>query len=201
MLYVFDLVGVAVFAVSGALVAARKGMDLFGGMVLAVVTAIGGGTIRDLLLDEPVFWIGDPTYVIVAGGVALVTEIFGPRILPRGKPLLFADACGLALFTVMGAAKANATGTPAITAVVMGVLTGVAGGAIRDMLAGDIPLVLRKEIYATASIFGATVYILMRHLELGAQLAAWTGLFATLLLRLAAIRWHLQLPRFLGGPE
>ncbi len=201
MIYYFDLAGVAVFAISGALVAGYKRMDLFGVLVLALVTAVGGGTLRDLLLGARVFWVADPTYVIVAGTAALLTAALGIRVVARKRLLLFADAAGLALFTVLGAHKATVAGTAPSIAIVMGVMTGVVGGAVRDLLAQEIPLVLRREIYATAAFVGACVFVLLLEAGLAMRPAAWTGLLATLGLRVAAIHWKLSLPVFSLGSD
>ncbi len=160
LVYYFDLFGTAVFAFSGVLVAGRLRMDAIGVIVLAAVTAIGGGTIRDLLIGaSPIFWIQDPTYLWVILATAAVGMWLArvPRRLPW-YALPVADAFGLALFVVIGAKKALLFGTSGMVAVVMGVITGVAGGLIRDVLARDIPMVLQKEIYATACIFGGVLY-------------------------------------------
>lgn len=195
LVYFLDLFGVAVFAVSGALAATRKQMDLFGVVVLATVTGIGGGSLRDMLLDiGPVFWVIDPTYVLITTAAALFTMLVRWHYRPPGVALLVADAFGLALFSVLGAQKALAAGAPGVIAVVMGILTGVAGGAIRDLLSGEIPLVLRREIYATAAFAGASVFVLLRELDAEPTPAALIGLLCALLLRLAAIRWRLSLP-------
>jgi uncharacterized membrane protein YeiH len=140
ILYLLELIGVAVFAVSGALAAGRKRLDLLGVLLIATVTAIGGGTLRDLLLNRhPVFWIKDPTYlpvILAAAALTVVSSRFRP---PPRTSLLIADAFGLALFTISGAQIAEARGLPAIIVVVMGAITGTAGGVLRDVLCGEIP--------------------------------------------------------------
>ncbi len=202
MLYVLDLLGVAVFAVSGALAAGRKSLDLLGVFVAAVMTAIGGGTIRDVLLGRsPVFWIEDTTYLIVIGLAAAVTiptararpvrTLEGPR-----RAFLIADALGLALFTVSGTRIALAAGLPWLTAVVMGAITGTAGGVMRDVLVGEVPLVLRRDLYATASLAGGVTYIGLEALALPVLPAALAGAAVVVALRLAAIVWGLHLPVF-----
>lgn len=202
MLYALDLIGVAVFAATGALVAARKRMDAFGLMVLAIVTAVGGGTIRDVLIRAPeVFWIADPTYVIVAVAAAFATLLLRWQIRPPRVMLPVADACGLALFCVLGARKAIDAGVSPIIAVVMGVLTGVAGGVIRDLLANEIPLVLRREIYATAAFVGAGLFLLCDTAGIPKPAPTLIGGAAALALRLAAIRWNLSLPVLTSAGE
>lgn len=198
IIYLLDLAGTAVFAISGVQVAGQMRMDPFGATVLAAVTAIGGGTIRDAVLDVgPAFWVHDPTYLTVIILTSMLTILFANRS-HRMPPILLplADAAGLALFTVIGTQKALAYGAPGMTAVVMGVITGVAGGIIRDLLASRVPMVLQKDIYATASVLGGVVYT--GSLAIGiteglAMLLAMTGVFT---LRMAAVHWHLRLPMF-----
>lgn len=188
--YILDLFGVAVFAITGALVAREKRMDIFGVIVVALVTAIGGGTLRDMILGRtPVFWVNDPTYIIVGTLVAILTiPIALLNLLPR-RPLLIADAFGLAVFTVIGTQTALDFGVTEFIAILLGVMSSVTGGIIRDVLSNQIPLILRKEIYATASLCGAVVYIIFQHDATFAPIATISGMIVTLALRLAAIRW------------
>ena len=194
-LHLFDLAGVAVFAVSGVLVAGRKQLDWVGVLVIATLTAIGGGTIRDVLLDRhPIFWIGDPTYlfVIVAATVATLSYV---RIRPPpGAALLYADALGLAFFAISGAQIAEAQSLAPLIVVLMGTITGVAGGVLRDVLCAEIPLILRRDVYATAAVAGASVYSVVQLLGAPRPWAASAGMLVIVLLRFAAIRWGLQLP-------
>jgi uncharacterized membrane protein YeiH len=195
-LYLLDLFGVLVFAISGALVAGRCGMDVFGVLVVSAVTAIGGGTIRDVLLDRhPVFWIDDPTYlaVIVLAAAAVVTyaRLFP---VPEGS-LLIADAFGLAVFTAIGARVAEEAGVSATIVVLMGVITGVAGGVVRDLLCGRVPLILRTDLYASASFSGALAYVFLSAANLGGLVVPVT-VAVVFAVRLAAIRYHLRLPAF-----
>ncbi|AZQ09532.1 MULTISPECIES: trimeric intracellular cation channel family protein [Shewanella] len=197
-IYFFDLCGTAVFALTGALAAGRHRMDPFGVTVLAAVTAVGGGTIRDAIIGAtPVFWLRDPNYVIVILATVLFTLIFirRPRKVPQ-YTLPIADALGLALFTFIGAQKALSLGLNGMSAVIMGLITGVGGGIIRDVLCRQIPMVLRTEIYATASIIGGIAYTLSLQLGMNAKTAMWLSMLSALMLRLAAIRWHLSLPAF-----
>ena len=195
-LYILDLLGVAVFAASGALAAGRKRMDVFGVIVIGAVTAVGGGTLRDLLLDRhPVFWMADPTYIVVIVVAALVTLAYVRYRRPPGNALAIADAFGLALFTIGGAQVAERAGVPGLIVVLMATMTGVAGGVLRDVLSAEIPMILRRgDIYATASIAGAAAYLLVGAVGLGAPLAGVTGIAVVMLLRLAAILWGLKLP-------
>lgn len=197
MIYLLDLFGVAVFAITGSLAAGKKKMDLFGVVVLALATALGGGTLRDVILGaHPVFWISNPTYILVGTAAALSTFLMARSVRPPAKALNFADAFGLAIFTVIGTQKSISLGVPGTIAVIMGVMTGVAGGIIRDMLSGDIPLVLKAEIYATASLCGAVVFAVLTEYVPSMPLPAPTAIAVTLSLRLAAIHWKLSLPIF-----
>jgi uncharacterized membrane protein YeiH len=195
----FEHFAVAVSAISGVLAASNKRIDLFGVMVLALVTALGGGTVRDVVLGAtPVFWIKAPHYVINAVVTALVMFCIAHRWSMPQTLLDVADAFGLALFTMLGAAKALSFEAGSVNAVVLGVITGVAGGILRDVLVGQIPLVFRREIflYATAAFCGATGYVLMERSCPGLSLNRLVGIGATLLLRLVAIQWRLSLPVF-----
>ena len=192
-----DFAGVAVYAVSGALAAGRKRLDLVGVVVIASATAIGGGTARDLLLDRhPVFWIARPAYLYVIVAAALLTVAWSRRFRPPERMLGIADALGLAFFTVSGAQIAEARGLAGIVVVLMGALTGVAGGALRDVLCAEIPMILRKgQLYATASIAGAAVYLLLQA-SIDRTAAALAAMACIAGLRLAAIVWDLTLPVF-----
>ncbi|MDI4638661.1 MULTISPECIES: trimeric intracellular cation channel family protein [Halomonadaceae] len=198
LVYWMDMAGVIVFALSGVILACRTRMDPFGMLVLAAVASIGGGTIRDLVLGvRPVFWVTDPTYLwVVLATVAL--SILGFHYIHRLTRtfLPVTDACGLALFTVIGTHKALMLGNAGVVAVLMGMMTGVAGGMLRDVLARRVPMVLRQEIYATASILGGTAYVLLLELQMNTVLSIGLALGLTLSLRLAAIYWQLSLPTF-----
>lgn len=196
--YAFDLFGVAVFAITGALMAGRKSMDLFGVMVIAIITALGGGTLRDAILDNhPVSWIRNDLYILVAVLAAIGTVVWVRFTRPIHETgLLVADAFGLAVFTVIGTQVALQHDVPISAAVIMGVMTGVAGGVMRDIICNEIPLIFHKEIYATACIAGSLVYIGLYYLGIPENLDIALAILTVLAIRLAAIRWHLGLPRF-----
>lgn len=197
MVYLLDLLGVAVFAVSGALAAGRTGLDLLGVVVIAAITAVGGGTLRDLLLNRhPIFWIADPVYLFVICGAALLTVLYARLKPPPGHTLLLADALGLALFALSGAQIAEAAGLSPIIVVLMGTMTGVAGGVLRDILSAEIPLILRRDIYATAAIAGVTMYLMLQALGLRRPWAFGAGMTVVVGLRLLAIYRGMQLPIF-----
>ncbi|OBT07328.1 hypothetical protein A9264_07760 [Vibrio sp. UCD-FRSSP16_10] len=202
LLYFIDLFGTAIFAVSGVLLAGRLRMDPFGVMVLAAVTAIGGGTIRDMMLGAPVFWIGNTSYI----WVIIITSLLTMLIVRRPKRIAWyllpvCDAIGLAAFVGIGVEKALSYQDSYMIAVMMGVLTGCGGGILRDILAREIPMVLRSEVYATACIAGGCTHTGLMQLGVPNTHAMLGGITVTLVIRLAAIRWHLSLPTFaLGKP-
>lgn len=208
MIYYLDLFGVVVFAITGSLAAGRKRMDLLGVVVLAIVTALGGGTVRDLLLGvSPVFWIRDINYIFFSAGTAVLV-FMASQVRPlHSASIRIPDAFGLAIFTVIGADIALAHDVSWVVAVIMGMMTGVAGGMLRDILAGEIPLILRTEIYATASMCGALVFIGLTSLYPTGSYGPFpadkanmlAGILVTLTLRLVAIKWNLSLPVFSPG--
>ena len=202
-IYFFDMIGVIACAISGVLVATRLRMDPFGIVVLAGVTGIGGGTLRDMMMGAtPVFWIVDNSYIYVILMTAAISVYWLHRIHRFPVYLLpILDAFGLAIFTVIGAQKALVFGFSGPVAIVMGCVTGVVGGMIRDILSGQIPFVLQKEIYATASILGGVLYVICDYFGFGPITAMIIAMLGTLSLRLSAIYWHLSLPVFSDDKE
>ena len=192
----FELIGCGVFAITGAIIAYQQKMDGVGVVVLAAVTAIGGGTIRDLLLDVPVFWLEQTSYIyaIIVSSLIAILWINSSKKLPE-KALELADALGLALFVVMGTEKALNAGAPPLTAVIMGTITGCFGGMIRDVLANEIPLIFRKELYAVCCIAGALSYVLLL-MHFSTMISSVVAFTIILLLRLMAIKWQLVMPVF-----
>ncbi|MGP9799557.1 trimeric intracellular cation channel family protein [Rheinheimera sp. NSM] len=193
----FDLLGIAVFAVSGTLAAWRKQMDGFGVIVLASVTAIGGGTLRDLILNAPVIWINNNSYfyAIFIAAAATILLVRNRLTIPHNTLQLF-DALGLAFFVIMGTQKALDHGTSTMVAILLGTMSGVCGGMIRDVLCRDIPMVFRGELYAVTCIFGGVVYTGLLALGVAQLPAMLSGMLALLLLRLAAMKWQLTIPVF-----
>ncbi len=196
LIYLLDLCAVAVCAITATLEAHRRELDLFGVAVIAVIAGIGGGTVRDMLLGRlPVYWVHDPTYVVVGIAAAVATFFLGRKVpLPKNFFLL-PDAIGLALFTVIGTSVAMSLNVPWLIAALMGVITGVFGGVIRDILCNEVPLIFRTDIYATASLIGALLFIALDEIGIAHNLALIAAMIATVAIRLAAIRWHIQLPR------
>ena len=197
LLYWLDLFGIVVFAFSGALMAGRYQLDPFGVVVLSAVTAVGGGTIRDVILQTPVFWVVTPIYLYLILATAILTIIFirCPKRIPK-RFLLIADAFGLAMFSVLGTEKALGLDAAIPVAIVMGTITGVAGGMIRDVLCNVIPMILRQEIYATCAMLGGTVYALLLYTTIPEHTALIIAITSALTLRLAAIYWRVTLPAF-----
>jgi uncharacterized membrane protein YeiH len=196
LLFWLDLVGVAVFAVSGGLTAARKQLDLVGFLFVGAVTGIGGGTLRDLLLERhPIFWIADPTYLVVCLAATALTLGYIHLRIPAFRTLFVADALGLAFFTIGGVQITEMTGLSGLLAGLMGVITGVAGGVLRDVLCAEIPLILRRgQLYASAAIAGAALYLVLERLGLPRDPASLIGMSAIAGIRFAAIAWRLELP-------
>ncbi|HTV84141.1 MAG TPA: trimeric intracellular cation channel family protein [Dyella sp.] len=196
LFYLLDLIGVAVFAASGVLAASRSGMDLLGGFALAALTAIGGGTLRDVLLNRhPIFWIRDARYLLVIFAAAALTMIYIVFLPPPGNSLLVADALGLALFAISGAQIAENAGLSPLIVVLMGTMTGTAGGMLRDVMSARVPLIFTQDLYATAAITGIVVYLLLQKLKTPRALAVGLGVAAILGVRMMAVVLGMHLPR------
>jgi uncharacterized membrane protein YeiH len=196
LVHFFDVLAAVVFAVSGSLVASRKRLDVMGFMWLAVITGVGGGTVRDLILNVPVFWVQNPVHVSACLVTAVGMHFVAPLVESRYRTLLWFDAFGLALVTVAGTAKATDVGAPALVAVAMGAVTGTVGGIIRDTL-GHLPSVLlRHEIYVTASVLGASAYVALSGLGASRLPAMLAGFLVTLIVRGLAIRFGWSIPVF-----
>lgn len=199
LIYILGQIGVAVFAISGAIAAGRKGLDWVGVLTLATATSLGGGTIRDLLLNrESVFWIADTTYLWVNIAAASFTIAYTKFLPPPAHSLRIADALGLALFTIVGAQIAEAEGAAPLVVVVMAVLTGVAGGVIRDVLTREIPLIFRSSetVYSVTSLGGVLAYLGLQQLGLEKQYASLIGIILVATFRFLAIAFKVKLPAF-----
>lgn len=189
------MLGTAAFAVSGAMAASRKGMDIFGFMVLALMPAVGGGTLRDLLLDRhPVFWVANTSYVTVSLIVAVAVFLGVYRPGTRQQLLLWTDALGMALFAAMGTEISLQYGTGPLVAIMLGVATAVTGGIVRDIMCGEIPLVLTKEIYATAAFAASVVYVVADYLGLDRNLALVAATLVGFAFRGLAMTYNWSLP-------
>ncbi|MCE1188678.1 MAG: trimeric intracellular cation channel family protein [Ignavibacteria bacterium] len=187
--------GVIVAAVSGALVAKSKGMDIFGIGVIAFVTALGGGTVRDLLLNRhPIFWFTNQIYLLEVFVMTLITPIYSKKKEIPMKALLIADAFGLAFFTIVGTQIAEARHLSWALVIMMGTITGTMGGILRDILCNDIPLILRKDVYATVSIAGAAVYLIIKKFGFFASHASVGGMVTIIIFRMIVIYHGINLP-------
>lgn len=192
-----DLAGIAVFAASGALVASRKEMDVIGFVLVAAVTGIGGGTLRDLLLGRtPVFWLRAPETVAVAAAVALLVFFTAPRVESRFRLLLWADAVGLSLFAVLGTEIALLAGADPWAAALLGVVTATFGGIVRDIICNEVPLILRREIYVTAAAAGAITFVVLRLEGVWREPAFAAGVLVCFVIRAAALLRGWSLPRY-----
>ncbi|SFR06422.1 trimeric intracellular cation channel family protein [Poseidonocella sedimentorum] len=197
---ILDFAGVALFAATGALVASRKELDIVAFLFFAVVTATGGGTVRDLILDTPVFWLADHSYVLISVAVAVGVYFFAHLIEYRYGTLLWLDAVALSAFSVLGAEKGlMLTGSP-IVAVLSGTMTAALGGIIRDVIAGEPTVVSRKEIYITAAALGAGAFTLLVGLGLGTTLAALIGVCTAFVIRGGGLAFGWSLPPYRTRP-
>ena len=196
LIYGLGLAASVVCSITGVLVARDKGIDLFGALMAAVATSLGGGTVRDLLLGRKIFWMADETYLwvtVISGFITFfITRI---RHLPE-RLFLIPDAIGLALFAVVGTQVALDWHMPWLTASLLGVITAVFGGLLRDIIINEVPLVFTSELYATAAWFGAITLIMLDTLGFNVKLAAWIALAVCITVRMMAIRWKITLPRF-----
>ena len=197
-LFWLDYAAVAIFAMTGALAAARSRQDIVTFGFFAAITGVGGGTMRDLLIGAPVFWVQRPGYIIASLVAAVAVWIFAKRGW-RFRALLWLDAVGLAAYAVVGTAKALSLGIHPFSAIIMGVLTSCFGGIIRDVLAGEPNLLMSREIYVTAALLSASVFTGLRLMGADFWLAAIIGFFAGVALRACAIKYNLRLPGFAQG--
>jgi len=187
-----DLLGTFAFAISGIRWASGKNIDWFGAYVIGLVTAIGGGTTRDVLLDVRPFWMEDPKYLLITGVALALILIFKGRLFRWGNTLFLFDAIGLGLFTVTGISKTMEAGLPIWVCIIMGMITGSIGGVIRDIIINEVPLLFRKDLYAVACILGGIVYFACLHFQVPYYdlIAALT----VIMTRIIAVKFHLQLP-------
>ena len=200
LLLALTWLAVAVLAVAGALTASRKQLDPVGFMLVACLCAFGGGTVRDVILNQPVFWLAVPEMVALAAGLAIVVFFTAHRLERRFVALLWADAVGLGLFAVLGAEAAQRAGVAPWAAILMGTITATAGGILRDIICAEVPLVLRREIYATAAALGAAVFILAQGAGAGRTSAVSLGVLAGFGARAAAILGGWSLPTYRARP-
>ncbi|WP_439882728.1 trimeric intracellular cation channel family protein [Pontibacter sp. MBLB2868] len=194
LIEVLDLLGTFAFAISGIRLASGKNIDWFGAYVIGLVTATGGGTIRDLLLDVKPFWMLDATYLIITGVALFAAILFKEKLLRLGNTLFIFDTVGLGLFTTVGIVKSFDAGLPFWVCILMGALTGTAGGVIRDVLINEVPLLFRKDIYALACIAGGFVFFLCYQFNLLIPVVEVLAALTVIVIRVVAVKFHIQLP-------
>jgi uncharacterized membrane protein YeiH len=201
VLSLLDWLGIIVFSLAGALVASRNQMDLVGFVLLGTVTGIGGGTLRDLMLNiHPIFWIEHTQYVVVCAGVSVLTFFTAHLVQSRFGLILWLDAAGLALFAATGAERAIGAGAHPIVAVVMGMITACFGGIIRDTLSQERSIIFSYEIYVTAALAAATIFVALNSFGLGREIAVSSAFVIGLALRGGAIQYGWSLPRYRPYP-
>lgn len=197
LIHLLFILGICVEAITGAMAAGRKNMDFFGVIVIACITALGGGTVRDVLFASyPITWVEHPEYLAYTSISAFIAIQIG-QALQRWKPLfLVLDALGLATFVIIGTQKTLTAGLPPSIAMISGMLTGVSGGMLRDILCNDIPLVLRRELYAVIALAGALIFVVLDTLHISNYLNSFITMSVIFLTRLLAIHFHIEIPKF-----
>lgn len=195
-IYVLDIFGTFVFAISGALVASDKKFDLFGVQIIAFVTAVGGGMLRDVLMDaHPINWIGDLNYLYTIFVAVIFTFLFKSKIAYLSKTLFLFDTIGLSVFTLLGLQKGLSFNLHPIIALIMGMISAVFGGVLRDVLTNKIPLIFEKEIYASACLAGGITYLILNYYNVAENIIFSFSAVVIVLIRVIAVRFHLQLPK------
>lgn len=192
---ILDLSGTFAFAISGIRLASNKNFDWFGAYVVGLVTAIGGGTTRDLLLDVTPFWMEDAQYLIVTGVALITVLLFKKKLFRLGKTLLIFDAIGLGFFTVSGIVKSMEMGMPIWLCIMLGIVSGSVGGVIRDMLINEVPLIFKQDLYAVASLLGGVVFFICIQFEALEDFYKIIAVLTVIASRVIAVRYRLQLPK------
>ncbi len=198
---ILDFIGTFAFAISGIRLASAKRFDWFGAYVVGFATAVGGGTLRDLLLDVTPGWMTDPIYLICTALALVFVAVFGKLLIHLNNTFFIFDSIGLALFTVVGVGKSIALGYPFWVAIIMGSMTGAAGGVIRDVFINEIPLIFRKEIYAMACVVGGLAYWICTVTGLGSYVSQITCGIVVFLTRILAVKYKICLPILSGKEE
>ncbi|MBU3011772.1 trimeric intracellular cation channel family protein [Polaribacter vadi] len=196
LIYVLDILGTFAFAISGALVASNKKFDLFGVIIIAFVTAVGGGMLRDVLIDaHPINWIGDLNYLWTILTAVVLTFLFKRKIAFLSKTLFLFDTIGLSVFTLLGLQKGLSFNLHPIIAIIMGMISAVFGGVLRDVLTNKVPLIFEKEIYASACLIGGVFYLSLSYFELSENIVFIISASIIVIIRLIAVKFHLELPK------
>jgi len=196
LIYILDIIGTFAFAISGALVASNKKFDLFGVIIIAFATAVGGGMMRDVLINaHPINWIGDLNYIWTILAAVVFTFLFKSKIAPLSKTLFLFDTIGIGVFTLLGTQKGLSYDLHPFIAVVMGMVSSVMGGVIRDVLTNKVPLIFKKEIYASACLAGGTVYLITNHFQISENIQYIATITTVIVIRILAVKFHLELPK------
>ena len=196
IVYSLDIIGTFAFAISGALVAMKKEFDLFGVAIIAFVTAVGGGMLRDILIDaHPINWIGDLNYLWTIMIAVVFTFLFRSKIAPLRKTFFLFDTIGIAVFTLLGLQKGLSFDLHPIIALIMGMISAVFGGVIRDVLTNQVPLIFKKEIYALACLIGGVVYLLGIKFSISSSISFVISVFVIIIIRLIVVKFNLELPK------
>ncbi|MCL7754955.1 trimeric intracellular cation channel family protein [Polaribacter sp. Z022] len=196
LIYVLDILGTFAFAISGALVASDKKLDLFGVIIIAFVTAVGGGMLRDVLIDaHPINWIGDLNYLYTILAAVIITFLFKSKIAPLSKTMFLFDTIGLGVFTLLGLQKGLSFNLHPIIALIMGMISAVFGGVLRDVLTNKVPLIFEKEIYASACLAGGITYLILNYFNVKENVIFIIAASVIVLIRVIAVKYHLQLPK------
>ena len=195
-IYVLDILGTFAFAVSGALVASDKKFDLFGVLIIAFVTAVGGGMLRDVLIDaHPINWIGDLNYLYTIFVAVVFTFLFKSKIAHLSKTMFLFDTIGISVFTLLGLQKGLSLNLHPIIALIMGMISAVFGGVLRDVLTNKIPLIFEKEIYASACLAGGITYLSLNHFKVSENIIFVISAAVIVFIRVISVKFHLQLPK------
>ncbi|MGB0837604.1 MAG: trimeric intracellular cation channel family protein [Flavobacteriaceae bacterium] len=196
IIYILDLIGTFAFALSGAITASNKKFDLFGVIIIAFITAVGGGMLRDLLIDaHPVNWIGDSNYIWVIVLAVMTMYSLKSKIAPWAKTFFIFDTIGLGVFTLIGTQKGLSYGLAGFPAIVMGMISACFGGVIRDVLTNKVPLIFKKEIYASACLAGGIVFLIINYFNFDERIIAYSTIGTVVFIRLIAVAYHLELPK------
>lgn len=196
LIYILDILGTFAFAISGAIVASDQKFDLFGVIIIAFVTAVGGGMLRDVLIDaHPINWIGDLNYLYTIFIAVVITFLFKSKILPLSKTLFLFDTVGISVFTLLGLQKGLTFDLHPLIALIMGMISAVFGGVLRDVLTNKIPLIFEKEIYASACLLGGISYLVLNNFQVPKNYNFIISAIVIISIRLIAVKFHLELPR------
>lgn len=195
-IYTLDILGTFAFAISGALVASDQDFDLFGVIIIAFVTAVGGGMLRDVLINShPINWIGDLNYVYIILIAVFITFLFKSKILPLSKTMFLFDTIGISVFTLLGLQKGLSLELHPLVALIMGMISAVFGGVIRDILSDKIPLIFQREIYASACLLGGFTYLILKQTQMDENIIFIISASVIISVRLIAVKYHLELPK------